>query len=952
MNCPEDLVFIAALRILDRSQSSLLSPQGPSAFRFSATGRRSIIFYQVLNLDSNADFSSFKFEYLEANWRWEVRRSKTMESPSFSTPAEIYQEMQANGGNIWTGRSRVFLLPCDCHHCEQQYHSHKDQQSELPYMYSGGISRDETIDLSRQYCTDIFEDLQRLRSMLVLHGDRIYTRWVNKSNAKRRKYLKDLRNELHEGENAWLDTYNHCDGEMGRQKHRNTFLLPYMTIETFSKHPSRLLRLVYNRVSHVPEKWVPFDNRQLLAGWSAGAFEEKFNAGCISLHGSSYGKWSPFDAKTVHNGESYGAPRALLILEAQSTLIRFLCDFVTSILKDLDQISPDRLSPQPTRDSKPPCPPRPPQLEEPPGMKFGMTYYNEPFSFPPIFNRRTIDQLIEIVSEKQAETQDSLWLLQTDPGYFHDFASYSKEYNLGTINGAEMNQDARARALTGRVICYPIAQVQEWNCLAEELHHVRQEYEAHKDMIKAGQPLPEAYDRALGSLLFVIQSRLKAKANHLKELAFTSPAWKGMWQIHECLNKDDTLLKRKDGRIIDFREIYKTDHILYCLLALGEKPGSAKYIDIALILKSLDLHLANCGKLEAAKLNSMTYSRITDMAAMYRIQAAVQMHRPAQSPLYTSSTEASKTRNSAFWRIASQDYKIIKLFDDPRQFRFQGALNDLDKYRMPKGVKNRQWQIACDAAYEALSDVWSLARESFKKMHRAMRVDEADTEETIRLLSYHDSPEHLAMLGRQREEILEYISRSAIRNNRATTISMLPYQPSVPHIPTSCDLPKKGAKITAQARSKPKPRQADRPYESIQNIGDVPESNCPVNLAPVYYPPTLPKKVKSLDTLRLLFPNASSDLKGTIQWSDFIATLQELGFSGEHRGGSEWTFRYFNSCRPSITDPISEDIVEGKQSILVHQPHPVTKMSSVRLQWIGKRLWRRFGWTRECFQGL
>lgn len=591
---------------------------------------------------------SFEDGCLEVIVAEKVRRSQTMGSQLISTPAEIYQEMKENGGRAWTGRRQVFLLPCECCHCEQQFRSHKDQKSKLPYMYSDEISRAETVELSRRFCTDTFRDLQLVHSMLLSHGDRIYTRWVNKSNTKRKNHLKDLRNAMHEGQNAWLDTNNKCCDWMCRQKHRITFLLPYMTIETFSKHPSRLLRLIYQRVSHIPAEWVPFDNHQLAAGWSAGAFEERFNSGCIILHGKSYGKWSPFDARAVHTGESYGAPRALLILEAQSTLARFLCDFVTSIVADIDKFGGHRVSPQPTMDSKPSFPARPPQLEEPPGMKFGMTYYNEPFSSPPTFNRRTIDQLIEIVSGKQAETQDSLWLLQTDPYYFHNSASYSKEYNLGTINGAVMTQDARACALEGRVFCYPITKVQEWNCLAEELHYVRQQYEAHKDKIKAGQPLPESFDRALGSLLFVIQRLLKAKAKQLKEIAITSPAWKEMWQIDEYLNQDDTLLKLKDGTKIDLKEIYKTDHILYCILALGEEPGSAGSIDIALILKSLDLYLANCGKVEAAKLNSITYSRITDMAAMYRILAAVQLHKPAQSLRYSSSTEVLKTRNSAF----------------------------------------------------------------------------------------------------------------------------------------------------------------------------------------------------------------------------------------------------------------------------------------------------------------
>ena len=42
----------------------------------------------------------------------------------------------------------------------------------------------------------------------------------------------------------------------------------------------------------------------------------------------------------------------------------------------------------------------------------------DPFSPPPLFNEDMIDQLMEIVTDKRAESQDNLWLLQTDPAYF------------------------------------------------------------------------------------------------------------------------------------------------------------------------------------------------------------------------------------------------------------------------------------------------------------------------------------------------------------------------------------------------------------------------------------------------------------------------------------------------------------------------------------------------------
>jgi len=119
-----------------------------------------------------------------------------------------------------------------------------------------------------------------------------------------------------------------------------------------------------------------------------------------------------------------------------------------------------------------------------------------------------INQLMEIVQEKQAETQDHLWLLQTDPTYFYELISYWKNYNVSTLSGSKMTKDQQANLVEGRVIFNSVAQAQEWNDFAAELQYVRDLYIAHKQDIKSGSPLPESYDRALGGLMIVAISAL------------------------------------------------------------------------------------------------------------------------------------------------------------------------------------------------------------------------------------------------------------------------------------------------------------------------------------------------------------------------------------------------------------------------------------------------------------
>ena len=206
----------------------------------------------------------------------------------------------------------------------------------------------------------------------------------------------------------------------------------------------------------------------------------------------------------------------------------------------------------------------------------------------------------------------------------------------------------------------------------------------------------------------------------------------------------------------------------------------------------------------------------------------------------------------------------------------------------------------------------------------------------VGLASYHDSSDVLAANRREREAI---IAKVALSN---TVKSHTEYVSSIPHVTAPHqDAPRKATAKSTEPKGKFKTRSSPATTEDSPCAIDVNSEPSPA--AP---PLPLPKRTKSLDTLRLLFPTATADLKGMIQWSDFITTMSDLGFEAEHRGGSEWTFRSLDS------DTLDGDPTIGQRSIVIHQPHPDTKMGPVHLQRVGKRLWRRFGWTRDRFEGL
>jgi len=412
------------------------------------------------------------------------------------------------------------------------------------------------------------------------------------------------------------------------------------------------------------------------------------------------------------------------------------------------------------------------------------------------------------------------------------------------------------------------------------------------------------------------------------------------------------------------------------LLDTQADSNSCRSYDIAIILKSLDLYLCECGKAEAGKIDFITYNKITDMAATYRILAALRMHRPSVSLRYSSLTEVMKTRDSTTSRLWRHKEKMLEILENPRKFRFGTAFHILDKYRMPSGKKNEQWLDRANSAVsfhtfaktlpllqamtltartsqqrQALSDVWSTARKHYTNMYRDLNFSISDIDDMARMLSHHDSADYLAMVMREKNEILASIAQSTLKAKRLT-VDSLPYQSSSPHISASKEAPEKGPTASLEAKLKPKTRPENSPLDTDSPDGANSEPDSGPQPCPGKVQLPLPKKAKSLDTLRLLFPTAISDLQGTIQWVDFVATMNELGFQSEHRGGSEWTFRSFGDGLAGGMQTILEGSGQVKKSIVIHQPHPDQKMGAVRLQQIGKRLWRRFGWERQRFEGL
>lgn len=175
-------------------------------------------------------------------------------------------------------------------------------------------------------------------------------------------------------------------------------------------------------------------------------------------------------------------------------------------------------------------------------------------------------------------------------------------------------------------------------------------------------------------------------------------------------------------------------------------------------------------------------------------------------------------------------------------------------------------------------------------MYQTLNISAEATAEMNEMLSYWESPEVRATEAQERDAIRIHIAQQERLQASDSELD----QSTIPHASALDELPQKA--LQAMTITKFKVKTIVQPLQELPFQGSSEMSASAA--APPVSPPrpsyrlSTPKRARSRDALRLLFPSATADLKGTIHWTNFITALSDLGCNGEHRGGSEWTFSW------------------------------------------------------------
>jgi hypothetical protein len=106
-----------------------------------------------------------------------------------------------------------------------------------------------------------------LRKALQLHGNTILSRWKKRNRDRRADILQSALLGIEVAKWAIL---RHSFGSAGFKDEvslRNTYLLPYLSLDDLKSDPLRLPCLLHCRTKYEVDDWVSFDVRQKELGW-------------------------------------------------------------------------------------------------------------------------------------------------------------------------------------------------------------------------------------------------------------------------------------------------------------------------------------------------------------------------------------------------------------------------------------------------------------------------------------------------------------------------------------------------------------------------------------------------------------------------------------------------------------------------------------------------------------
>ncbi|TKX20274.1 putative mRNA binding protein [Elsinoe australis] len=807
------------------------------------------------------------------------------------------------------------------------------------------MSDEEARESITQLTRSMFEDLEYLRHLASTQARTLASRWRNKSKAKRRELLKE-HTTLHPEKWAAVHLLNlHSEDSPDREylagivsktftgkekliaqllvdplhdlivqnattkKYRDTWLLPYLDIETLAEDPSRFLNLLCFRLMCAPSEWAGFDDTQLVLSEHLAVVVPAFNKHCVVLKGPDFGTLVPWDAERAHRWEIVGFNKARQLLTAQAAMARLLRSIASAVLpgngitasvqQSLVQVDWQAQL----------------QVTCHATMIARSQYINQPFSAPPACNPSDI---LDLVTNRWKSAADDLWLLQTDPAYV--------QFRFREISSAayfeHVDAEERWHWYTDELMLNALRRETWWRQLKYECEELMSAYTglSAPDAIKSGR---HNYDL----MLYVVQDCcIELLALQIEMLNFGLPFQRG-FERNYVLKSDSGPRSKRTQPTVDSRDFFIEDRLFWSLSCIGFDDYRPFTLDPVVNMRVLDDYITKAPRKDVTRLSQQTYDHVSDIAAVDEVRFAIRCER---SRCQTFSKEAIKKVMQVPPRT---DYmkKIQKVSFSQINMQVSSSLKEVcTSHAWPTGPKNEAWLQGATRSRESLSRFWSKIRAEYASRLTRAGVLDASLSKELEALSADQEENHLVDVEAERQAVLRASVKTRNVSNIAAASDSLWQQDLV------FAARGKENEVGAGATPTRKKFRKTTTAEQANQVEDQKLLKTADQISLTKPHSKIPVKKENLRIFTQMFSAGEQSPGRKVAWQHFCNAMADAGFSIQQGSGSSVCFQQGVHGN-------------GAGSIVFHRPHPDPTIDPIMLRVMGKRLRKWFHWDKGSF---
>lgn len=344
--------------------------------------------------------------------------------------------------------------------------------------------------------------------------------------------------------------------------------------------------------------------------------------------------------------------------------------------------------------------------------------------------------------------------------------------------------------------------------------------------------------------------------------------------------------------------------------------------------------------IDRSRVDQRLLDETSDIGAIWELLMSVRYHRPRCEAI--TFEEASALGNDRIhWRLSDPLPESKKVCDEDSLSvgGIEYALLHFDGLSIPTGKKDEIWKQKNDALHEALTTIWTKARQNREKNLQKQGCNKEDANFLISLFFCPTEHDHLESLSKEKKAVIDNLQSGSVTAKADDELNQRFWDAPATE---SSSLDRRAQQKKTKVKTRPDntiERADNSQYSGGENLvsHDTASSN---SNTPTSYP-IIRLKPENHRIFMTMFPSSespsedkSTEKAGSLHWRRFIAAMADAGFSATGSGGSAFTFANNHSG----------------EKIVFHRPHPTPRVEQTKLICWGKRLKWHFGMRRETFE--